>query len=226
MGKKKKAPVKRDGVYLIVENAVALLSQKKTPPPPPVPVANPIAFAIYREAHQYRNAADHLWLLARKVHPNFMYSAVTVEAFSCELFLKCILADHHKTASRIHDIEDLFNQLDATEQNNIESLYSFHLNTAAAREYISVASRLNIAMDLKSVLRRCSDLFEGTRYQYDAGGVQWSLDSNGHGGTFGLRFLIHALWMLTFAGHPDWDQVIRDEDKIHHRDFILEEDME
>jgi hypothetical protein len=89
MGKKtgrQKGPKKTKHDYLLTDNSIAMMPHKTphiatTVLPPPTP------FIAYQQARRYNLAAINLWFLAQNQHPDFMFPAVTLESFSCELFL-------------------------------------------------------------------------------------------------------------------------------------------
>lgn len=205
---KPKATVKTDGAFLYLYECVLLLSVKN--PEPPKPDTDPPAIGVAQEAERYRKASETLFGIANgSRNPSYVDPGIVLQAFACELYLKCLLVEQLGTlgpSERTHSIRELFLRLDNANRTSVQNLYAAR---ETDNELLWLNERYGVATDLDSVLSRCDELFEGSRYQLD-GGRRWPLDKNGHGGTLGLRQLNIALANTIFSKHPDWKTRIKE----------------
>ena len=58
--------------------------------------------------------------------------------------------------------------------------------------------------DALSILRRCDNLFERIRYQYE--NKPWSTDDEGMSGTSGIDAMIWAVDKWILINHPEWKE--------------------
>lgn len=125
--------------------------------------------------------------------------ALTMEAFSLELFLKAAHLVHGTTPGRSHDTRDLFAALPQADQDAIAG----HLNSLVTHnpQYHAAVSE-GFHFDVDSILRRASTLFVRLRYWHE--GNLPEPDLHGKRYNAGVSDLCNAMRVFLAEINPGW----------------------
>jgi hypothetical protein len=142
------------------------MTTAKTPPTPKKPDPS----EIYLAAHSYRLAAiavtEASFKDLRVLFPSFM-----LEAFTMELYLKCLLSIEKKTAPWDHNLRKLFDRLSVDNRNRIVALSApaiAKLNAKYRRADPVFASH---PITFEGALDESSKAFENIRYLHETIGT-------------------------------------------------------
>jgi hypothetical protein len=126
---------------------------------------------------------------------------MTNEAFSLELYLKCLYRIRRRHGRGGHNVSELFNGLSKRDRENIER----HVNEVIDDEpaFTRESVRLNVPIDIASILQRTSNMFPVGRYWHE--GILPSPDAKGNRSNLGTTALIEAIVRAIYDVHPEWE---------------------
>lgn len=110
----------------------------------------------------------------------YQLPSIILQLLGFEVYLKCLLCIRGKIR-RGHDLQKLFDELDAADQQALHTAFHNHTKSKPAMKGVT----------LQSVFDRSKDVFEKARYGYE--GFVWPSDSTGDQGNRGLPDALHAV---------------------------------
>ena len=120
-------------------------------------------------------------------------------AFSCELYLKCLLFIEAKKVQAEHHLKLLFDGLEISTQEAIVKAWNASILKMVSTDQKSMAE--NHELDLVVALQRYGKAFEVLRYVYDASPDQIE---------FGMYHLGDVLRKFIFSIKPEWSDSLRE----------------
>jgi HEPN domain-containing protein len=126
--------------------------------------------AIYAHAHELLRASDALHKISGENKKlDVLVPALTLDAFSVEIFLKCLIAIETGTAPpRYHNLHKLFMQLSKSTRVRITTFWDWYAQGMEERWTArDIVIGRELPRDLESVLKRGAHAFERLRYHYD-----------------------------------------------------------
>jgi len=110
-----------------------------------------------------------------------------VEAFSVELFLKCLLRSERKLfKTKTHDIEKLYKRVSPRNRRLIRETAGMDLR------------------QLRSFFARTNGVFDRLRYMHE--GHSWPKDKKDRWGNYGTTEFLSAIRELLNHRHEDWEE--------------------
>lgn len=160
-----------------------------------IPPTDP--FQLFINARSFQITATILD--QRKEHDFFLGPTMVTEAFALELHIKCLLCLRGISVTPVHEVDQLFDQLDEQDKRRIE----MHLNKLLVlHPHHKAAIETGILMDLQSILKRGSNMFLRMRYWHE--GILPARDENGHASNAGIGLLADAIMIVLLESCPDW----------------------
>jgi hypothetical protein len=127
------------------------------------------------------------------------WPTVVCEAFSLELFLKCLHAIRRRKVKKNHDVEALFRDLSKADKKIVTKY--FHGIVQLHIEY-RLALQHGLTFNIDSVLQRTKDSFVRVRYWHE--GQRPNADASGKVSNAGVGSLCAALKRLIDELRPEW----------------------
>ncbi|HEX3725126.1 MAG TPA: hypothetical protein VHV08_02745 [Pirellulales bacterium] len=127
------------------------------------------------------------------------WPTVVCEAFSLELFLKCLHAIRGIPHKQKHDVETLFGVLSTTDKDTTTKY--FHEIVQLHPQH-SLALMHGVSFDIEAVLQRTKDAFIKVRYWHE--GTPPSADASGKISNAGVGSLCDALNRFIDEIRPEW----------------------
>jgi hypothetical protein len=134
-------------------------------------VANIDPHKIFQHAEKFYWVLEHLLRgenaknIDRIAHP-----AVTISAFTSELYFKCLLSIKTGTFAAGHDLKKLFGAVDPQIRKRIEELWDAHIweqHRTETLRHLEAKITTAVARDLSWALGAGSHAFEEARYLYE-----------------------------------------------------------
>jgi hypothetical protein len=171
----------------------------------PVPdrQARPDALKIFLQAHSYFQAQELIyerWKHDPRMLQSFAIPASTLGAFSCELFLKCLVCVETGSVPKGHNLRKLFDLLTRKTRERLAELWDgYAVDRAAQWDQIERKSGKVVARDLPSAISAGSRAFELIRYRYEKSDEDFQ---------FYLDDLPHMLGFVALELKPEWNTVM------------------
>lgn len=126
---------------------------------------------VFLHACRFMLADEELRICAVEkphLHEWLMFPSMVLTAFSCELFLKCLLMVENKPTPSLHNLSHLYEILDSNTKTEIEKYWD--AQTARVEHHFVENERITgekLPRDLKTALKDCGDAFTLLRYNYE-----------------------------------------------------------
>jgi hypothetical protein len=163
-------------------------------------IENNRPWLICSAANAYHDAG---FILLGSRRPDMHEPALTCQAFSLELYLKCLITMHAGTTPRHHNIAKLFEQCSPKHQEMMRTFYLGYFASEPAE--LAVQRRMKQEFpgipdprDLPAVLVAASTGYEKLRYNYEP--------PSGDPGYFQGQ-LLRAARQAVFTLQPDWSRI-------------------
>jgi hypothetical protein len=118
-------------------------------------ISVPHPHKLFVTCESYRLATARLFEEWSKGENIYVYAYIGLDAFCCELFLKCVDAVRTGSHLRSHKLIELFNVLSKDDQDAIECHFDAQSKGTPNHH------------PLREILTKCSSLFEDVRYWYE-----------------------------------------------------------
>jgi len=142
--------------------------------------------------------------VARGVDKLLLYwPTVVCEAFSLELFLKCLHAVRRRQAPRHHDPAALFHDLSKADRKAIDGYFQ---EAVKLHFQYPLALQHGLSFDIESVLQRTKDTFVRVRYWHEQ--QRPNADASGKVSNAGVGSLCGAIKRLLDELRPEWGKMI------------------
>jgi HEPN domain-containing protein len=157
---------------------------------------------IFVQAHRFFRATKMLYEKAKDdpLGPDeLVLPAATLSAFTCELFLKCLICIESGDVPRGHNLQALFEKLSVSTKARVEEMWDeYAKHMAPSWDQGELDMGLKIARDLPSAISAGSRAFELIRYRHEdhPDDFQYNLD-----------VLPHMLGCIAFELRPDWKEI-------------------
>jgi hypothetical protein len=104
--------------------------------------------------------------------------------------LKCLIVLNGKTPSKTHDTEELFEELSASQREEITRRYEEERKTSKTAS--------GAAYSIEQALKDSANAFDSHRFIYE-------LDDPCDASPFKVQVLANVVWKMIVESHPDWN---------------------